>query len=136
MRHSPLARHVREGLRQLFSLPEDYEVILGVGGSTAFWDVATYGLIEQRSQHLVFGEFTSKFAQAAQAAPWLADPQVISCDPGARVEAVIDAVEELERRPRQAGDDALGVEDLVPIPERDRGLADGKGEDAVVVEEG
>jgi phosphoserine aminotransferase len=75
---------VREGLQQLFSLPEGYEVVLGNGGATAFWDVATFGLIRQRSQHLSFGEFSSKFAKAAQTAPFLADPTVLTSDPGTR----------------------------------------------------
>ena len=56
---------VRDGLRALFGLPDGWEVVLGNGGTTVFWDVATFGLIEQRSQHLVFGEFSSKFAEAA-----------------------------------------------------------------------
>ncbi|MEU8892160.1 phosphoserine transaminase [Streptomyces sp. NPDC048442] len=73
---------VRDGVRELFSLPEGYEVILGNGGSTAFWDVATHGLIDNKSQHLCFGEFSSKFAKAAKLAPWLADPTVIASDPG------------------------------------------------------
>jgi len=77
-----LVARVREGLAELFSLPDGYEVVLGNGGSTAFWDVATYGLIRERSQHLSFGEFTSKFAKAATAAPWLAEPSVISAEPG------------------------------------------------------
>lgn len=73
---------VREGLNSLFELPEGYEVILGNGGSTAFWDIATFGLIESRSQHLVFGEFSSKFAAAAKAAPFLAEPTLIKSEPG------------------------------------------------------
>ncbi|MGW4200797.1 phosphoserine transaminase [Streptomyces sp. NPDC004726] len=73
---------VREGVRDLFGLPEGYEVILGNGGSTAFWDIATHGLIENKSQHLSFGEFSSKFAKAAKLAPWLAEPTIISSDPG------------------------------------------------------
>ncbi|WFB08877.1 phosphoserine transaminase [Streptomyces sp. LX-29] len=77
-----LVGKVRDGLRQLFSLPDDYEVILGNGGSTAFWDIATHGLIEAKSQHLTFGEFSSKFAKAAKAAPWLDEPTLISSDPG------------------------------------------------------
>ncbi|MGW2224323.1 phosphoserine transaminase [Streptomyces formicae] len=77
-----LVGRVREGVGNLFSLPEGYEVILGNGGSTAFWDVATHGLIENKSQHLSFGEFSSKFAKAAKLAPWLAEPTVISSDPG------------------------------------------------------
>ena len=55
---------VREGLAELFSLPEGYEVVLGNGGATAFWDIATFGLIREKSQHLSFGEFSSKFAKA------------------------------------------------------------------------
>ncbi|MFH9265972.1 phosphoserine transaminase [Streptomyces sp. NPDC017546] len=77
-----LVGEVRDGVRSLFSLPEGYEVVLGNGGSTAFWDVATHGLIESKSQHLNFGEFSSKFAKAAKLAPWLSDPTVIASDPG------------------------------------------------------
>jgi phosphoserine aminotransferase len=69
---------IRSGLTELFSLPDGYEVILGNGGTTAFWDAATFGLIERRSQHLSFGEFSSKFAAAALAAPHLEDPEVIT----------------------------------------------------------
>ncbi|MGW8064933.1 phosphoserine transaminase [Streptomyces ziwulingensis] len=82
---------VREGIRELFRLPDGYEVILGNGGSTAFWDVATHGLIENKSQHLSFGEFSSKFAKAAKLAPWLAEPTVVSCDPGTHPEARAEA---------------------------------------------
>ncbi|MFR9723786.1 phosphoserine transaminase [Streptomyces sp. MS19] len=77
-----LVGRVREGVRALFSLPEDYEVVLGNGGTTAFWDVATHGLVEAKSQHLSFGEFSSKFAKAAAKAPWLDDPTIITADPG------------------------------------------------------
>ncbi|MCX5381734.1 phosphoserine transaminase [Streptomyces sp. NBC_00083] len=77
-----LVGEVRQGVADLFSLPEGYEVILGNGGSTAFWDVATHGLIDTKSQHLNFGEFSSKFAKAAKLAPWLDEPTVISSDPG------------------------------------------------------
>lgn len=77
-----LVGEVRDGVRALFSLPEGYEVILGNGGSTAFWDIATHGLIDAKSQHLNFGEFSSKFAKAAKLAPWLSDPTVIASDPG------------------------------------------------------
>ncbi len=73
---------VRAGLRELFSLPDGYEVVLGNGGATAFWDIATFGLIREKSQHLSFGEFSSKFAKAAAAAPFLAEPSVITSDPG------------------------------------------------------
>ena len=81
---------MREGLATFFSLPDGYEVVLGNGGATAFWDVATYGLIREKSQHLSFGEFSSKFAAAAAAAPWLADPSVITSDPGSRPVAVAE----------------------------------------------
>lgn len=73
---------LREGLAQLFSLPDGYEIVLSSGGATAFWDAATFGLIENRSGHLSFGEFSQKFATAAQKAPWLADPEVVSAEPG------------------------------------------------------
>lgn len=90
-----LVRRVREGLSSLFSLPEGYEVVLGNGGSTAFWDIAAAGLVRTKSQHLTFGEFSSKFASATAAAPWLDDPSVIASDPGAhpspRAEAGVDA---------------------------------------------
>lgn len=85
---------VRSGLNSLFSLPDGYEVVLGNGGSTAFWDIATFGLIEKKSQHLSFGEFSSKFAAAAKAAPFLDEPSVIKAEPGSHpvpaVEAGID----------------------------------------------
>jgi phosphoserine aminotransferase len=73
---------VRHGLRELFSLPEGYEVVLGVGGTTAFWDAAAAGLVRERSLHLTYGEFSSKFASVTQGAPFLADPIVVSADPG------------------------------------------------------
>ncbi len=79
---------VREGLRTLFSLPDGWEVVLGNGGSTYFWDVATFGLISQRSEHLVFGEFSSKFADAAARAPHLADPVLVRAEPGTYPDAV------------------------------------------------
>ncbi|MCQ4081422.1 phosphoserine transaminase [Streptomyces sp. RB6PN25] len=82
---------VREGIAELFSLPDGYEVVLGNGGSTAFWDIATHGLIRNKSQHLSFGEFSSKFAKAAQRAPWLADPSVISTEPGTHPEPAAEA---------------------------------------------
>ena len=86
---------VRAGLRDLFTLPEGYEVVLGNGGTTAFWDAATFGLIRERSQHLSFGEFSSKFAAAARSAPFLGEPTVITSDPGthpqAKAEPGVDA---------------------------------------------
>jgi phosphoserine aminotransferase len=86
-----VVKRVREGLTTLFNLPEGYEVILGNGGSTAFWDIATFGLIEERSQHLVFGEFSSKFAAAAKEAPFLGEPTVIKTEPGSHPVSVAEA---------------------------------------------
>ena len=77
-----LVHRLRLGLAELFRLPDGYEVVLGNGGATAFWDVATFCLVERRSQHLCFGEFSSKFASAAGAAPHLEDPQIIEAPPG------------------------------------------------------
>lgn len=73
---------VREGLAELFSLPEGYEIVTSLGGATAFWDAATFGLIERKSGHLSFGEFSSKFAKAAKQAPWLEDPTVLEAPTG------------------------------------------------------
>src|SRR5205823_1041615 len=78
---------LRNGLTSLFGLPAGYEVALGNGGTTAFWDIATFCLIERRSQHLSFGEFSSKFAAAAAAAPFLDEPEVISSNPGTHPQA-------------------------------------------------
>ncbi len=75
---------VRDGIKALFDLPDGYEVVLGNGGATAFWDIATFGLIRERSQHLSFGEFSSKFAKAAKQAPFLGDPTVIESPTGTR----------------------------------------------------
>ncbi|MBU6313795.1 MAG: phosphoserine transaminase [Actinomycetales bacterium] len=86
-----VVKGVRQGLHSLFNLPEGYEVILGNGGSTAFWDIATLNLIENRSQHLVFGEFSSKFATASQEAPFLAEPSLIKSEPGTHPSAVAEA---------------------------------------------
>jgi phosphoserine aminotransferase len=89
-----LVRRVREGLTELFALPDGYEVVLGNGGTTAFWEAAAFGLVRERSSHLAFGEFSSKFAQVTRAAPWLAEPAVIESPPGThpqpRAEAGID----------------------------------------------
>jgi phosphoserine aminotransferase len=82
---------VRSGLSSLFNLPDGYEVVLGNGGSTAFWDIATFGLIEKKSQHLVFGEFSSKFAAAAKEAPFLDEPTVIKSEPGSHPLSISEA---------------------------------------------
>src|SRR5687767_14379 len=86
---------LRNGLNELFALPDGYEIILGNGGTTVFWDALTFGLIDTRSQHLSFGEFSSKFAKAAKLAPFLDEPSVLTAEPGthptAEAEAGIDA---------------------------------------------
>ena len=117
---------VREGLAALFSLPEGHQVVLGNGGATAFWDIAAFGLVRERSQHLAFGEFSSKFATSTKAAPWLADPSVITSEPGSLPEPVaeegVDAyawahnetstgVMAPVRRPAGIADDALVLVD-------------------------
>jgi len=77
-----LVHQIRTGLAELFTLPDGYQVILGNGGSTAFWDAAALGLVRQKSQHLTFGEFSAKFASVTQAAPFLQDPTVITAEVG------------------------------------------------------
>ncbi len=79
---------LRSGLAELFSLPDGYEVALGNGGTTCFWDAATFGLIERKSQHLSFGEFSSKFATAASDAPHLGEPEIISAPVGSHPDPV------------------------------------------------
>jgi phosphoserine aminotransferase len=117
---------LRNGLAELFALPDGYEVLLGNGGTTVFWDAATFGLVQERSQHLSFGEFSSKFAAAVAAAPHLGDPEVIESEPGTHPEPVgqagIDAyalthnetstgVSMPLARPAGADDDALVLVD-------------------------
>jgi len=77
-----LVQRVREGLAELFRVPDGYQVVLGNGGTTAFWEVAAFGLVQQRSSHVAFGEFSSKFAGVVRAAPWLDEPLVIESPPG------------------------------------------------------
>ena len=81
---------LRNGLAELFSIPDGYEVLLGNGGTTCFWDAATFGLIDQRSQHLRFGEFSSKFAEAVAAAPFLGEPANLFAEPGTHPLPVAD----------------------------------------------
>jgi phosphoserine aminotransferase len=117
---------LRNGLAEMLALPDGYEILLGNGGSTTFWDIATFGLIEQRSQHLSFGEFSSKFAAAATAAPHLDDPEVITSAPGTHPLAhATDGIDTYAlthnetstgvamdlRRPEGIADDALVVVD-------------------------
>ncbi|HEV7937401.1 MAG TPA: phosphoserine transaminase [Solirubrobacteraceae bacterium] len=77
-----LVGEVRAGLAELFSLPDGYEVALGNGGATAFWDAASFGLVERRALHLAFGEFSQKFATVTSDAPFLEDPVVVKAEPG------------------------------------------------------
>ena len=86
-----VVNRVRTGLTSLFDLPEGYEVVLGNGGSTAFWDIATFNLIEKKSQHLSFGEFSSKFAAAAKESPFLEEPSVIKSEAGTHPISVAEA---------------------------------------------
>lgn len=89
-----LVGQVRSGLADLFTLPEGYEIILGNGGSTAFWDMAAFGLVRARAQHLAFGEFSAKFGAVTAKAPFLGDPTIIKSEAGTlptpRAEAGID----------------------------------------------
>ena len=78
---------LRDGVSQLFSLPDDWEVVLGNGGTTVLWDALCFGLVDRHSQHLSFGEFSSKFAACVDAAPWLDDPEVITSDTGSHPDA-------------------------------------------------
>jgi phosphoserine aminotransferase len=77
-----LVGRVRTGLRELFDVPEGYEVVLGNGGTTAFWDAATFGLVRERALHLTYGEFSAKFAKSTNDAPFLQDSIVVKADPG------------------------------------------------------
>ena len=86
-----LVGSVRSGLSEFFRAPEGYEVVLGVGGSTAFWDIASFGLVENKAQHLSFGEFGSKFASATNKAPFLAESSIIKAEPGTRPSARAEA---------------------------------------------
>jgi phosphoserine aminotransferase len=97
-RQSPvrsLVSRFRTGINNLFALPDGYEVVLGNGGTTAFWDIAAFGLIQERSLHLAFGEFSAKFAKVAAGAPWLAAPSLIESPAGSHpapaAEAGVDA---------------------------------------------
>ena len=121
-----LVGEIRQGLHRFFNAPEDYEVILGNGGATAFWDAAAFGLVRSKAQHLSFGEFGSKFAQATDKAPFLDPSTIITVEPGTRptprAEAGTDVyawpqnetstgVVAPVRRPEGIDDDALVVID-------------------------
>lgn len=79
-----LVKSVQEGVSELLNAPEDYQVVLGIGGATAFWDTAAFGLVREKAQHLSFGEFGSKFAKVTNSAPFLDDSVILQADPGTR----------------------------------------------------
>jgi phosphoserine aminotransferase len=85
-----LVRRAREGLAELFTVPDGYQVVLGNGGTTAFWEIAAFGLVRQKSQHLAFGEFSAKFGKVTGAAPWLDAPTIISAEPGTHPEPLAE----------------------------------------------
>lgn len=85
-----LVGRVRDGLREFFSVPDGYQVILGNGGATAFWDAAAFGLIDKKSLHLTYGEFSAKFASAVAANPFVGDPIIIKADAGSAPEPQSD----------------------------------------------
>ena len=85
-----LVARVRAGLSELFALPDGYQVVLGNGGSTAFWDAAAFGLVRERALHLAYGEFSAKFAESTRGAPFLADPVVVKAEPGTAPEPQAD----------------------------------------------
>ena len=115
---------VRAGLAELFELPEDYEVALGNGGTTAFWDAATFCLVEARSQHLSFGEFSSKFAECTKAAPFLEDPDVIVSEPGTHPDPVPNPT--VDTYCLTHNETSTGVQAVVARPRRaDGSLAEG-----------
>jgi phosphoserine aminotransferase len=90
-----LVQRVREGITELFALPEGYEVALGNGGTTAFWESACAWLIRERSLHLTYGEFSQKFAKAAKGAPFLGDPILVEAEPGDAPAPTADAAADL-----------------------------------------
>lgn len=111
---------VRDGLSELFGLPDGYEVLLSNGGTTAFWDAATFGLIESKSQHLHFGEFSSKFATAAEAAPWLSSPEVIKSEPGTHPTSITR--DDIDLYALTHNETSTGVSMKITRPEGSRGL--------------
>ncbi|WP_420112458.1 phosphoserine transaminase [Pseudactinotalea sp.] len=115
-----LVGRAREGLATLLGAPEGYEVVLGNGGSTAFWDVATFSLIREHAQHAACGEFGAKFAAATAAAPFLGEPQVINADPGSA--AVPIAAPGIDAYAWAQNETSTGV--LTPV-ERPAGMDDG-----------
>ncbi len=115
-----VVRRIRESIATLLALPDDYEVLLGNGGTTAFWDGATVGLIEHRSQHLSFGEFSSKFAAAVAAAPHLEAPEVIASELGTHPEARTN--NEVDVYALTQNETSTGVSMPIERPDRAHGL--------------
>ena len=114
---------IRAGVAELLALPDGYEVVVGVGGSTVFWDAAVFGLIERHSQHLAFGEFGAKFAAVADGAPHLERPQVIEAQPGTASAPVADADVDVYAYPQN--ETSTGVMVDVRRPRDTSGAADG-----------
>lgn len=106
-----IVRRSREGLAHLFSLPDGYEVLLGNGGSTAFWDAAAFGLVERSSRHIVIGEFSSKFAAVTKAAPHLGDPEVLQTEAGLTPATFTDAGNDVYAYPHN--ETSTGV--MIPV---------------------
>jgi phosphoserine aminotransferase len=116
-----VVEHLRSGLADLFGLPEGYEVVLGNGGSTAFWDVATFCLVQARSQHLSFGEFSSKFVECTRAAPFLEEPDVLVSAPGTYPRPI--AKTSVDAYCLTHNETSTGVQAAVRRPRRDDGTA-------------
>src|SRR5262245_57925363 len=115
-----LVGRVRSGLAELFTLPDGYEVALGNGGTTAFWDAAAAWLVRERALHLSYGEFSSKFAKSTAAAPFLSDPIVVEADPGDAPAPVADP--DADAIAWAHNETSTGV--MVPV-ERPEGAGDG-----------
>lgn len=111
---------LREGLHRLFALPDAYEVVLGVGGATQFWEVAAFSLIDRRSQHLVCGEFSAKFAAVARGAPHLDDPSIEEAEPGSAPSA--DPAADVDTFALIHNETSTGVSIPVKRPRRDASL--------------
>ena len=119
-----LVRRVREGVADLLALPDGYQVVLGNGGSTAFWDVAAFNLVRRRSQHLSFGEFSAKFATVTRTAPWLEEPTVVKAEPGTLAQPFAEDGVDVYAWPHN--ETSTGV--MAPVTR-----VDGADEDALVV---
>jgi phosphoserine aminotransferase len=119
-----LVQRIREGMAELFTVPDGYDVVLGNGGTTAFWDIAAFGLVDRKSQHLSFGEFSSKFAKVTGAAPWLEAPTVIESPPGTHPQPA--AEDGIDTYALTHNETSTGV--AMPV-----GRVAGAGDDALVI---